>query len=146
MQEKLLGCTLVIEYPEWGAVLSGMNMYSTMYPNLLDTWVALLDGEPVGWVLRAHTTYKAGQGAKKRGRGMPVNGRPIKGEAMFYVHPDHRRKGIGRALRDLIEREHGPGIVTAWDDISEGFYGTFKDWELQREDEPAEFDNSSFKF
>jgi GNAT superfamily N-acetyltransferase len=121
-------------------------MYSTLYPNLLDTWVALLDGEPVGWVLRAHTTYKAGQGAKKRGRGMPVNGRPIKGEAMFYVHPDHRRKGIGRALRDLIEQEHGPGIVQPWDDISEGFYSTFKGWELQREDEPAEFDNSSFKF
>jgi GNAT superfamily N-acetyltransferase len=117
-----------------------MNKYPEKYPALLDTWVALLDGEPIGWALRVHTTYKAGQGAKKRGRGWVENNRPVKDEAMFYVHPDHRRKGIGRALRALIEQEHGPGMVTPWDDASEGFYGTFKGWELHREEDPPGWD------
>ncbi len=126
-QEKLLSLTLVIEHGPWAKALSGMNVYCDKYPDALDTWVALLDDEPIGWALRTRTAFEGGKGWSE-------NRTPLEGEAMFYVHPEHRRKGVGRALLDLITRDRGPGIVTPWDDASEGFYRLAKGWDLRRED------------
>ncbi len=132
MQSKLRGLTL----DPYLGFFGGMNVYCDKYPDAFDTWVALRDDEPVGWALRVHTTYSDGGWgvSASRGRGWAENRQPVKGEAMFYVHPDHRRKGIGLALLDLLDRDRGPGIVTPWDDASEGFYRLARGWDLRRED------------
>jgi GNAT superfamily N-acetyltransferase len=125
MQEKLLGLTLVIELGAWAAGATGMSRYPRENGELVDTWVALEDGEPVGWALRVHTsrdTALKGWGLARRSP--PPFSFPQKGEVMTYVHPGRRRQGIGRALLRRIAQDmpNAGGRVAAWDDVAELFY------------------------
>jgi GNAT superfamily N-acetyltransferase len=134
MQELLLGLTLVIENP-WVGGCSGMQVYTDRHGKKCDTWVALDDGEPIGWGLRVHTGEGAGWCSMQ----------PKKGEVMVYVHPSRRREGIGGALLREIENGKGAGIVWGWDDASMEFYQSAvpRDWEIWIEDDDGAVTKSS---
>jgi GNAT superfamily N-acetyltransferase len=132
MRKKLLALTLVIEMDD---MLSGMNMYCHWHGELLDTWVAFEDDEPVGWSLRVRKNKRK---SKAGGWSTSYGDNPEEGEVFTYVHPRHRRRGIGRALLLQVERDVGsaaPGVVYVWNDAARDFYSevTPRGWE-QRED------------
>jgi ribosomal protein S18 acetylase RimI-like enzyme len=84
---------------------SGMQVATYPGNNPL-TCVAFLDGEPIGWSLYADHYF---------GRSDVI---------MVYVHPSHRRRGVGQSLARAIHGASGKEVVSAvaWSQESKKFY------------------------
>ncbi len=77
-------------------------------PEQMMTWVAFVDGEIVGWAIQI-----MGCGCEHK-------------EAMYYVHPDWRRKGVGTAIMNRMKKDDYPCWVHRWNRTSTLFFNKFK--------------------
>lgn len=77
-------------------------------PERMMTWVAFVEGKPVGWGIQI------------------IRERDYRQESMYYIHPHWRRKGIGTRILKRMKKDGYPFWVHIWNNESSCFFTKMK--------------------